>query len=93
LAAAALSFAASRGASANAASVTADGAARSSIGRAPEFSMLAVAKPGSLAIAQLAGTSVAYNTAVTVMICRGSMILSSPEDPHHHAAQSGTQRD
>src|SRR5882757_6598722 len=93
LASAALSFAASCGASANAVSGTIDGAARASISGAPDFSTPAVAKAGCLATAQLAGTSVAYSIDVTVIIRRGSMILSSPKDPSDHAAQSSPRRD
>src|SRR5450755_3391381 len=53
-------------------------AARSSIGTAPEFSILAVAKPGSRATTQPARTTVPHNAAATIANRRVFMMPSPP---------------
>src|SRR4029077_13015739 len=53
-------------------------AARSSIGTAPEFSILAVAKPGSRATTQPARTTVPHNAAATIANRHVFMMPSPP---------------
>src|SRR5258708_27830418 len=81
LAPVALSIAVAFGEAASSASAVRDGARRSSIGTAPEFSILAVAKPGSRSTTQPARTTVPHNAAATFADRRGLIIWSPPKAP------------